>query len=188
MAMPAVRTEWTVEMLDELPDDGNRYELIDGDVFVTPAPSVVHQLVVLTLAARLHAYLRPTGVARVIASPSDVRKPDRTKNRVQPDVFVFKLVDGQRPAYPFALDDLLVAIEVVSPSNSQHDYQTKRELYLRNGVAEYWIVDPEARTFARWRGATDPGELLAEQLEWQPGGLSAPFVVQLSEFFDEALG
>src|SRR6185437_15407912 len=136
MAMPAVRTEWTVEMLDELPDDGNRYELIDGELFMTPAPSDMHQLVVLALAIRLRACVRPTRIARVITSPSDVRKPNRDKNRVQPDVFVFRLVDGERPPYPFELTDLLLAVEVVSPSNPQYDYQTKRELYLRNGLAE----------------------------------------------------
>src|SRR4051812_27438837 len=101
MAMPAVRTEWTVDMLDELPEDGNRYELIDGELFVTPAPSDVHQLVVTELIARLHSYLQRSAVARVLTSPSDVRKPDRTRNRVQPDVLVVRLLGGARPSYPF---------------------------------------------------------------------------------------
>ena len=187
MVMPAVRTEWTVEMLDEMPDDGSRYELIDGELFVTPAPSDVHQLIVMELGARLHAYVQRSAVARVIAAPSDVRRPDRDKNRVQPDLFVIKLVERRRPPYPFDLADLLLAVEVVSPSNAQYDHQTKRELYLRNGVAEYWIVDPEARTLARWRNASGPGELLADRLEWQPAGMHEPLVVQLPQFFDEAL-
>src|SRR6185437_16845984 len=106
MAMPAVRTDWTVEMLDELPDDGNRYEVIDGELFVTPAPSDVHQLIVTELVARLHFYLQRSVVARVLTSPSDVRRPDRERNRVQPDVFVVKLTDGRRPPYPFDLTDL----------------------------------------------------------------------------------
>ena len=78
MVMPAPHTEWTVEMLDALPDDGQRCELIDGELFVTPAPSDDHQLVVGALGARLRAY-----------------------------------------------------------------YQTKRELYLGNGIPEYWVL-------ARW--------------------------------------
>jgi|SRR5579884_711988 len=188
MAMPAIRTEWTVAMLDELPDDGNRYELIDGELFVTPAPSDVHQLVVMELAARLHAYVQRSAVARVIASPSDVRRPDRDKNRVQPDLFIVRLTERRRPPYPFDLTDLLLAVEVVSPSNSQYDYQTKRELYLRNGVAEYWIVDPDARTVARWRSAADPGELLTERVDWQPNGLETAFILDLPRFFDEAIG
>lgn len=188
MAMPAFRTAWTVEMLDDLPEDGNRYELIDGELFVTPSPSDVHQLVIVSLVARLHAYLRPSTVARAIVSPSDIRRPDRERNRLQPDVFVVKLVERQRPPYPFDLTDLLLAIEVVSPSNAQYDYQTKRELYLRHGVPEYWIVDPDARTFARWRGTADPAELLTERIEWQPSGLDLPLVIDLTEFFDDALG
>ena len=70
MAMSAVRTEWTVDMLDELPDDGNRYELIDGELFVTPAPIDVHQLVVGALYTRLRAYLRPSAFARLPHTPS----------------------------------------------------------------------------------------------------------------------
>jgi Uma2 family endonuclease len=192
MAMPAVRSDWTVEMLDELldelPDDGNRYELIDGELFVTPAPSDVDQLVVGALQKRLWDYLRATSLARVIASPSDVRRDDRRKNRIQPDVYVVKLVDGKRPPYPFDLADVLLAVEVLSPNNSKYDYQTKRRLYLRGGVPEYWIVDPDAHTVARWRGATDPGERLAERIAWQPAGLDVPLVVERRELFEDALG
>lgn len=188
MAMPAVHTEWTVDMLDALPDDGNRYEIIDGELFVTPAPSDVHQLVVLALGSRLRAYLRPSSLARVLHSPADVRRPDRRRNRVQPDIFVVRLIDGQRPRYPYDLTDLLLAVEIQSPSNAAYDYQTKRKLYLASGVPEYWIVSPEARTIARWRGMDDPAELLTTKLEWQPEGMAEPFSLELPEFFDDALG
>lgn len=188
MAMPAVRTDWTVEMLDELPDNGNRYELIDGALFVTPAPSDVHQRVVLVLAARLETYLRPTTVARAMISPSDVRRGDRLRNRVQPDVFAVKLVDGKRPAYPFSFTDILLAVEVVSPSNPRYDYQTKRELYPEHGVPEYWIVDHAAQTLVRWRSAADPGELLVQSVDWQPSGVECPLRIVLGDVFEAALG
>jgi Uma2 family endonuclease len=149
MAMPAEQVQWTVEMLDALPDDGQRYELLDGELFVTPAPSDVHQLAVGALHARLRAYMRPSDVGRAFSSPSDVRRGDRRRNRVQPDVFVVRLVDGKRPA---------------------------------------WIANPVARTFARWRGVVDPGELLAARLEWQPAGMPEPFVLSIPEFFEDALG
>jgi len=186
--MPAERTDWTVEMLDAFPDDGNRYEIIDGELFVTSAPSDTHQLVALELAIRLHSYLRPSSIARVLHSPADVRREDRRRNRVQPDVFVVRLADGQRPPYPFDLSDLLLAAEVESPSNRLYDYQTKRRLYLTNGVPEYWIISPEARSFARWRGTSDDAELLTAQLEWRPDGMLEPFVIDIPEFFDDALG
>jgi Uma2 family endonuclease len=188
MAMRATNAEWTVDMLDALPDDGNRYEIIDGVLFVTPAPSDVHQLVVGALQARLHQYLRPSTIARVLHSPADVRRPDRRRNRVQPDVFVVRLTDQKRPPYPFDLADLLLALEVESPSDPAYDYQTKRELYLSSGVPEYWIVSPTARTFACWGASKDSAELLTTRLEWQPAGMTVPLIIDLPEFFDDALG
>jgi Uma2 family endonuclease len=188
MAMPALRTDWTVEMLDTLPDDGQRYEIIDGELFVTPAPSDVHQLVASVLWARLWAYLRPSTIGRALMSPSDVRRGDTRRNRVQPDVFVVRLAEGQRPPYPFSLSDVLLAVEVESPSTPAYDYQTKRELYLSNGVSEYCIYNPLARTLARWHGASDAGALLTARLEWQPDGMPEPLVLMLPDLFDEALG
>src|SRR4051812_5375580 len=91
MAMPLTDAEWTVDMLDALPDDGNRYELIDGHLVVSPAPSDVHQLVVGALYAYLRAYLRASSVARAVGAPSDVRRGDRRRNRVQPDIFAIRL-------------------------------------------------------------------------------------------------
>src|SRR5438552_4028497 len=111
MAMPAGQTEWTVDMLDALPEDGQRYEIIDGELFVTPAPSDVHQLVAGALYVRLREYLRPSNIARALCSPADVRRADRRRNRVQPDVFVVRLTDGQRPTYPYDLSDVLLAVE-----------------------------------------------------------------------------
>ncbi len=188
MVMPAGRAEWTVEMLDALPDDGQRYELIDGELFVTPAPSDVHQLLVVALAAELRDYLRASAVGRVLVSPADVRRGDPDRNRVQPDVFVVRLTDSRRPPYPFALSDLLLAVEVESPGSPFHDHQTKRELYLGSGVPEYWIINPAARTIVRWRALVDAGETLTSRLEWRPAGMAKSFVLDLPEFFDEALG
>src|SRR5438046_7820927 len=76
MGMPAAHANWTVEMLDALPDDGQRYEIIDGELYVTPAPSDVHQLVVGEFFTRLHAYLRKSQLGRAMLSPADVRKGD----------------------------------------------------------------------------------------------------------------
>jgi Uma2 family endonuclease len=99
-----------------------------------------------------------------------------------------RLTENKRPTYPFDLGDLLLAVEVESPSNPAYDYQTKRTLYLSNGVPEYWIVNPIARTCARWRGQADPGELSTVSVEWHPAGMAEPFVLTLSEFFEDALG
>ena len=179
---------WTVDMLDALPDDGQRYELLDGVLHVTPAPSEIHQLVAGALYATLRGYLRGSTVARAMISPADVRKEHRASNRVQPDVFAVRLVDGKRPPYPYTLSDLFLAIEVESPGNPFYDYHTKRELYLMNGVAEYWIVNAEARVVSRWRGADDPGELFSQRISWMPEGMQSPLVIDLPHLFDDALG
>jgi Uma2 family endonuclease len=187
MAMPAAHADWTVDMLDALSDDGQRYELIDGIVHVTPAPGLLHQLVAGHLHHLLKQCLRGSTVGRPLICPSDVRRGDRTRNRVQPDVFVVRLVDGKLPPYPFAMSDLLLAVEVPSPGNPLYDYQTKRTLYVANGVAEYWVLNAEARNLSRWRGAADPGEVLSARVEWLPAGMREPFVLDLPSFFDEAI-
>jgi Uma2 family endonuclease len=186
MAMPAY-ADWTVDMLDALPDDGQRYELVDGAMHVTPAPGLSHQLIAGHLYYLLKLYLRGSTVARPLISPSDVRRGDRTRNRVQPDVFVVRLVDGELPPYPFAMSDLLLAVEVPSPSDPLYDYQTKRSLYVTNAIPEYWVLNGEARNLSRWVGAADPGEVLSARVEWQPAGIQEPFVLDLPRFFDEAI-
>jgi Uma2 family endonuclease len=188
MVMPAVRANWTVDMLDDLPDDGQRYEIIDGVLHVTPAPSDVHQLVAAVFWQRLHSYLRPSSVGRALISPADVRKDDRARNRVQPDVFAVRLADGSRPPYPYSLSELLLAIEIESPSNALYDYHTKRRLYLANGIAEYWVVNPDARIVSRWRGLDDPGEVFSQSISWTPADMGAPLTIDLPQLFDEALG
>jgi Uma2 family endonuclease len=82
----------------------------------------------------------------------------------------------------------VVAVEIQAPSTANYDSQTKRRVYLGAGVPEYWIVDPEVQTIARWRSASDPGELLTDAIERHPAGMSSPFTMELAEFFGDALG
>ena len=187
MRMPAPTSDWTVDMLDALPDDGRRREVVDGTLFVTPAPGEAHQDTVGELYRRLHQYLAGHGIGKAMLSPADVRGGDRRRNRVQPDVFVVRLVNGIRPAYPYELRDLLLAVEVASPGNPMLDYQVKRDLYLREGVGEYWIINPEARNISRWRDRDDPGEVLSRSIAWNCDGMSTQFVLNLADFFADAI-
>ena len=187
MVMPATRTDWTVDMLDALEDDGQRYELIDGELFVTPSPTDVHQLVAGEFAYRLRHYLDGTRFGRVVTAPIDVRRGDRTRNRVQPDVLVLRLRDGNRPAYPYDLQDLMLIIEVSSPGSVRLDYQIKRELYLREGVGEYWIADPVARNVTRWRTGEASGELLTGDISWTIAGLATQMTLLLPQLYVDAL-
>ena len=186
MAMPATVGDWTVEMLDLLPDDGQRYEIIDGEVFVTPSPGEPHQDVVGLLLGRLSDYLKGSEIGKVMASPSDVRRGDRTRNRVQPDVYVVRRTNGKRPSYPYELHDLLLVVEVVSPGNPRLDYHIKRDLYLRENVGEYWVIDPEARNISRWQDHADPGALHSREISWHPNGMREPLVLDIQKFFEDA--
>jgi Uma2 family endonuclease len=155
-------------------------------LIVTPAPSDVHQLVAAELNTRLAAYLRTSDIGRPLLSPADVRRPDRRRNRLQPDVFVVKLREGKRPEYPYDLADLLLAVEIVSPSSVATDYHRKRDLYVGANV-EYWVVDADARTVAVWpRGATS-ATLYTDTMRWQPEGMPVGLSIDLPELFVTAL-
>ncbi|MDQ2667757.1 MAG: Uma2 family endonuclease [Gemmatimonadota bacterium] len=188
MAMPVIaRHDWTVEMLDALPDDGQRHEIVDGELFVTPSPAYAHQFVLSELHARIHGYLRGSTVGRVLFPPSDIRRNDRSRNRVQPDLYVVRLDGKALPVEPFGIADLLLAVEVASPGNLRYDYHTKRTLYLEGGVPEYWVVNPEARNISRWRTEADPGEMLSREIAWQPAGMATSLLIDVEELFREAL-
>src|SRR3954469_14673547 len=119
MDMPTLKRRWTVDDLEDLPDDGQRYEVIDGELFVTPAPSWPHQRAVYELGRIIGDYLRGEKVGDLIIAPADVVfSPTRG---VQPDLFVVPLVDGKRPHRFEEVRRLLLAVEVLSPSTARAD-------------------------------------------------------------------
>jgi Uma2 family endonuclease len=182
MGMPEATLRWTAEMARALPDDGNRYEVIDGALLVTPAPILVHQRAVYLLERALDEYITRHGIGEVLASPADIELEPGTL--VQPDVFVVPLRAGGD--YPGSWTDvraLLLAIEILSPSSRRHDRVTKRRFFARVGVPEYWVVDLDARRVERWRPGDEQAEVLIERLEWRPEGAGEPFTLDLADFF-----
>ncbi|HET9138929.1 Uma2 family endonuclease [Actinophytocola sp.] len=127
---------FTVDDLEAMPDDGNRYELIDGMLIVSPAPSRRHQKVVLQLAIRLDAAC-PDDL-EVLTAPFGVRLSDTTE--LQPDVLVAPDKDFTDQYLPVAP---LLAVEVLSPSSVINDLNNKKAAYARMGVVSYWVVDPQ---------------------------------------------
>ena len=186
MAMPAQPTEWTVEMVRALPDDGNRYEVIDGELFVTPAPSLTHQNAVLELALLVAPYVRERTLGRAVISPADVIVYGPRKF-VQPDLFVVPLVNDAPVRAWASVGRLLLTVEVLSPSTEQTDRGRKRRVYREKGVPEYWVVDTDARTIERYR-PDDSFEILTESLEWRPDHDVPPLVIDLSAYFDRLHG
>src|SRR5438105_800872 len=110
MHMPTLKRRWTVEDLEDLPEDGNRYEVIDGELFVTPAPSLTHQRALAHLFRIVAAYLDREPYGEVLFAPADVSF-SRTRS-VQPDLFVTPLVDGRRPRTFDDVGRLLLAVEI----------------------------------------------------------------------------
>ena len=186
MAMPAeAGRRWTAREVRELiaaaPLATPRYELVDGVLLVTPGSSLFHQRAVVELVIRLAGYLRTERVGHVITSPSDVElEPEFV---TQPDVLVVPMAEWQRVATEgLPIGELLLAVEVLSPSSSRHDRVRKRPLYQRH-VPDYWIVDLDARLFERWAPADERPELLTETLVWHPAGATAPLMMDIAPYF-----
>lgn len=183
MHMAAAQRVWTVEDVLALPDDGNRYELIDGGLLVSPSPRLPHQAAVFAIQQQLRAYLRTQPVGYDFHAPADLRFGPRTL--VQPDVFVAPPVDGRRPKEWVDISTLLLVVEIVSPSTAFNDRGIKRMLYQRVGIPDYWIVDLLARRVERWRPPDARAEVCAESISWRPFGSSAPLVLDLPALFRE---
>ncbi|WP_033437343.1 Uma2 family endonuclease [Saccharothrix sp. NRRL B-16314] len=130
---------YTVEDLEGMPDDGHRYELIDGWLHVSPARGYRHQRVVLKLGALLDAAC-PDDLT-VLPAPFAVRPSGNTE--LQPDVLVGRDVDFTDKLLPVAP---LLAVEVLSPSTGIVDLTLKKGAYERMGVVSYWIIDPRELT------------------------------------------
>ena len=140
------QTKYTYEDLQNI-EDGNRYELIDGELYLMSSPTTSHQEIVGEIYAQLHAYLKGKKCKAFIAPLdvclSGVRNPKKEYNVLQPDILV--VCDENKLTKDMGVQgapDLV--IEVLSPSSRKHDTFVKYNLYQYYGVKEYWIVDEEA--------------------------------------------
>lgn len=165
MGMPLPVPRLTIDMLDDFPDDGTRYELLEGMLLVTPAPSYAHQIVATRLAATLTNALG--GNARVVAVGAIQRGKD---TQLQPDALVcppeFRATLNWRDIRGWWL-----AVEVLSPSSRLYDREVKRGAYLALGVQEYWIVDARDCSVERWSAASSHGLRTTKRLRWRPAAL-----------------
>ena len=186
MVMASAQARWTAEMVHELPDDGNRYEVVGGVLLVSPAPTWPHQAACRKLFLRMHAYIAAYAIGEAILAPADVEFDDR--NMVEPDLFVVPLVAGRAPRSWQEAERLVLAIEVLSPRTKRRDRGVKRRLYQSQGVPEYWIVDLDARAFECWRPTDDHPTMRTTQLRWQPAVGVPPLEIDLPAYFADVLG
>lgn len=164
MAMPNLVRRYTVADLATMPDDGMRYELIGGELIVSPAPSVHHQIVLRRLANVLAAYLEPLGLADTLFDgAADVSWDD--ENSVQPDLLVIR--PEELSGTWTTVRNLRLAVEVISPSSRRRDRLDKRRLYQEHRVETYWIVDLEAGLVEQWRPDDTRPEIISDSLRWR---------------------
>lgn len=169
---------WTLDELHRLPDDGNKYELVRGDLFVTPAPSDDHETIVARLAAVLTPYVEAQGLGLVYRPRAVLRLED---SEVEPDLMVRQPSPRKHTAWEHAPRPILI-VEVFSDSTRRRDRTDKRQLYSDAAIDEYWMVDPERRVVTVVRlGA--PDRIVTEFLDWNPRASNARLMIGLDEIF-----
>ncbi len=180
MSMPATHRRWTsadVRRLINASRNWPRYELIDGELLVTPSPGHPHQLAVGELHLLIAPYVEREELGLTFLSPSDVEL--REESITQPDLYV--VPDTKRIK---ATCSLLLAVEVTSPTSVRTDRVTKRDFYMESGVAEYWVLDLDAAMIERWTTGRDTPRVEQNALVWNPDGASTALTLDLRLFFE----
>jgi Uma2 family endonuclease len=170
---------YSAEMVRALPEDGNRYETVHGELLVTPAPRPPHQLVVTDLVLAVGNYLLLHPVGRLLVSPADISW-GREDVLVQPDLFAVSLEEARTNDWA-QFRTLLLAIEVLSPSTRRADRFAKRRLYQEFRVPVYWIVDIEARAVEVWTPDATFPTVERERLLWHPDGAPDALTIDLTD-------
>lgn len=176
----AAPTYYTAEMVRALPEDGNRYEVVHGELLVTPAPRLWHQRLVARVCVALDAYLNAEPVGIVLTSPADISWGRDVL--VQPDVFVVPLEEARGLKWE-SVRTLLLAVEILSPSSRRADRFTKRRLYQERNVATYWLIDGDEQYVEVWGPETEFPVVERDLLSWQPVGAARPFTMVLRDLF-----
>jgi Uma2 family endonuclease len=177
--MPTETRRWTLEELQDLPDDGNRYELVDGALWVTPAPTDRHETILARLARVLDPYVEAEGLGLVYRARAVFRVGRELE--VEPDLMVRQPHSDPDGAWETAPRPILV-VEVVSPSTRRRDYERKRELYVAQAIPDYWIVDGDAHTITVVQPARD-APTVTDAVTWAPAGAREPLTFPLSRVF-----
>ena len=140
MALPGAYCLTYADWL-EFPDDGRLYEIIEGELFVAPPPSIEHQRISRELGYRLMQYLRATGAGEVLSAPVGLRLHDQII--VEPDLLVVLAANAGRVGEQAVDGPADLVVEILSPGTAGRDLGAKRAAYEASGVSEYWVVDPE---------------------------------------------
>ena len=177
--MPMVQAKvWTLEELHSLPDDGNKYELLHGELFVTPAPTLDHETIIARLNALLVPFVMAHGLGYVYSGNSVITQGG---SELLPDLLV------RQPAAPKtdwkSAPIPILVVEVLSPSTRRRDREYKRPFYVDEvGVPEYWIVDGEGRSITVIRRGGSP-VTTTDRLTWAPHETEPTLEIHLVDVF-----
>ena len=163
-----VQGGWTYADYLRLPEDGRRYEVIRGHLYVTPAPNFDHQYAVAQLYWHLGSYRAETGAGIVLGAPFDILLPDGIASPVEPDLVFFRTGNQPRSGDPNFQGVPDLVIEVESPSTRKRDRTIKLDAYREAGVPEYWRADPGTRTVTVL-GLSEDGSRYVELGRFGPG-------------------
>ena len=143
LTLRSIDASWNRARWEQLPDDGKRYEVIDGVLYMTTAPSNFHQWIVQEIYVTLRRQINDSGVGFTFLAPIGVFMPGC--DPVQPDVVVVRATDRGMFQERHIVGAPALLVEVLSPTNAGQEMRVKRDAYARAGVPEYWMVRPATR-------------------------------------------
>ena len=183
MHMASRQGAWTIAQMHRLPEDGNKYEVVRGDLFVTPAPGVHHETLLVALTRILSPHVERWKLGGVFHPRAVIR---HSGSEVEPDLMVRALADPAETDWVrLPLPELV--IEVVSAASRLRDYNQKRDFYLDLGIPEYWIVDGRRREVTIVRpGSSDV--VVDGEWVWHAHGAGEPLRIDVGALFTEAMG
>jgi len=181
MHMALKTHRWTRADLERLPDDGNKYEVVRGELLVSPGPRPAHEYIKRVIAERLIAFCATIETLHVFVESTFVDDDSETR----PDIVVRASVLPP----PEKWDDMptpALVVEILSKATRRNDEVKKRRFYIESGIPEYWILDGETRSVRVVTSAVDRRE--SGTLRWMPAGASAALEIDLRRLFDAAIG
>ena len=178
MAMATTRKVWTLEEVHSLPDDGNKYELVRGELFVTPPPTDRHETISARLTRLLDPFVAANGLGFVYRPRAVLRFEG---SEVEPDLMV-RLPHPRPDAGWDSAPIPILVVEIVAGSTRRRDHEQKKALYMDAGVAEYWIIDPSRRTITVVRRGEDD-RVERSHVTWKPAGAPSGLTIKVDDVF-----
>lgn len=178
MAMAITIPHYTVDDLADFPDDGNRYELLDGVLLVTPGASLGHQVIASRIQARLSNAVQSPGLAYVVGPGVVVRLPN---TQLQPDILVFPT--SYKPDTDWRkITENWLAVEVLSRSSKIYDREFKKDAYFALGVQQVWLVDRWTKSIEVWLSPVSKS-VVSDTLRWHAPKRDTVMTLDLAEVF-----